>query len=193
MPRNVEWKGRLPDLAAAVTRAADLGDPAHSFERQLDAYFRVPVGRLKLRRRWLAEPGTAASTPPHAWAELPFETALPPELIGYRRPDQGGARASDYVRVLLPADSAMAEALDLALGVEVEVEKIRLVFVHDAVRIHLDDVRECGRFLELEAIVSENCSDDEAHAKIQRLLEHFRLSKASPLPGSYRELVLGAA
>ena len=175
MPRNVEWKGRLPDLSEAAAQAVALGAELHSVERQNDTYFRVPQGRLKLRRRWVAQ-----------------ERELPPELIAYRRPDQRGARTSDYVRVRLEEGSEVVALFAEAVGVDVEVEKTRQVFLHNRVRIHLDDVKGCGTFLELEAIVDERCDDENASAKIQRLLEHFGLALESSIPGSYRELVRDA-
>jgi adenylate cyclase class IV len=191
MPRNVEWKGRLDDLTKAAARAESLGAELHSFERQVDTYFRVPRGRLKLRRRWVPAEGVAAVAADRSAVE--FGRALPPELIAYRRPDRSGACASDYVRAPVGSGSLASELLDLAVGIEVEVEKIRVVFLHDDVRIHLDDVKECGSFLELEAIVDESCDDAAADEKVQRLLEHFGLAEEPAIAGSYRELVRGGA
>jgi adenylate cyclase class IV len=190
MPRNVEWKGKLPDLWEAAARAAALGAELHSVERQSDTYFRVPQGRLKLRRRWVPDHVPAAAIVP-AGAGESFDRELPPELIAYRRPDHPGARASDYVRVCLEEGSDVVALFEAAVGVDVEVEKTRHVFVHDRVRIHLDDVKECGTFLELEAIVDERCDDERASAKIRRLLAHFGLALEASIPGSYRELVRG--
>jgi predicted adenylyl cyclase CyaB len=172
MPRNVEWKGRLCDLAGAAARAAALGAEPRSFERQVDTYFRVPQGRLKLRRRWLGE-----------------DRELPAELIAYQRPDRSGARASEWVRVRVGDAAAMIELLDEAAGIDVEVEKTRLVLLHNGVRIHLDDVKGCGTFLELEAIVDERCDDAAAAVKVRKLLEQLGLSTVPAIAGSYRELV----
>jgi predicted adenylyl cyclase CyaB len=179
MPRNVEWKGRLGDLAGTAARAAALGAEQHAFERQVDTYFRVPHGRLKLRRRWVGERSRAATQ----------DRELPAELIAYRRPDRAGARASDYLRVPVSDAATMIELLREAVGIEVEVEKTRLVFLHDGVRIHLDDVRGCGTFLELEAIVDERCDDTAAGLKVRRLLEQLGLANTPAIAGSYRELV----
>jgi predicted adenylyl cyclase CyaB len=172
MPRNVEWKGRLDDLAGTATRAAALGAERHAFERQVDTYFRVPRGRLKLRQRWVGE-----------------DRELSAELIAYRRPDRAGARGSDYLRVPVGDATVMIELLAEAVGIDVEVEKTRLVLLHDGVRIHLDDVKGCGTFLELEAIVDESCDDAAAASKVRRLLEQLGLATVPAIAGSYRELV----
>jgi len=183
MPRNVEWKGRLDDLDAAAARARALGAAPHSLERQVDTYFRVPRGRLKLRRRWAAaDPSGPAAT---------FDRELPSELIAYHRPDLTGARASDYQRLPVEDAARIRDLFAEAVGIDAEVEKVRRVLLHDGVRIHLDQVTGAGSFLELEAIVDAACDDAAAAAKVRRWLEHFGLSTAPAIPGSYRELVGG--
>ena len=47
--RNLEFKARLADSAAALKRARELGCDLYGDLRQTDTYFRVPSGRLKLR------------------------------------------------------------------------------------------------------------------------------------------------
>ena len=174
MPRNIELKARLADTQLTLERAAALGAGPPQVERQRDTYFRAGR-RFKLRERW--QVSAAGDTAPIA-----------PELIAYRRPDEAGARASDYVRLALAPDTGIRDVLALAVGVEVVVEKVRRVFLHDGVRIHVDEVDGLGAFLEFEAIVGDDCDDEAAAAKVERLREHFDLDPSQIVAGSYREL-----
>jgi hypothetical protein len=51
MRRNIELKARCPNLAAARAAALRVGATPVGVLEQLDTYFRVPHGRLKLARR----------------------------------------------------------------------------------------------------------------------------------------------
>ena len=66
--RNIELKARLGDRAGAEVCCAKLGATFQGDIHQVDTYFRVPEGRLKLREK---EPGGD-------------------ELIFYRRDDEIG-------------------------------------------------------------------------------------------------------
>ena len=52
--RNIELKARLGDRNAAIKACETLGAAHQGDIHQVDTYFRVPEGRLKLRE---AEPG----------------------------------------------------------------------------------------------------------------------------------------
>ena len=177
MPRNIELKARLEDPAGALRIAGKLGAPLHCVERQLDIYFTVPRGRLKLRRRWGGDPGAS------------LEHELPAELIAYFRPDEAGARASDYVLLPLEPAPLLEEMLGAILGVDARVEKKRTVFLHENVRIHIDEVVGLGSFLEFEAIVDEACDDRAAGEKLADLRRAFGIADPDVVAGSYRELV----
>jgi adenylate cyclase class 2 len=98
---------------------------------QLDTYFRVRQGRLKLREK---DRGA--------------------ELIYYERSDQAIDRESNYRIVQIEDSEALKDALAAALGVLVSVEKSRRLLLWHEVRIHLDEVPGLGSCLELEAVAS---------------------------------------
>jgi adenylate cyclase class IV len=181
MPANLEIKAKLPDAAGALRRAAELSGPPHSVERQVDTYFTAPRGRLKLRRRWIAPEPRVGAEP---------DREQPCELIAYGRPDAGGARRSDYLLLPLPPECRVEDVLALATGLDARVEKIRTVFLHDNVRIHLDEVEGLGSFLELEAILDGSCDENAAAEKIARLRAHLEIRDEHLLAGSYREMIL---
>jgi predicted adenylyl cyclase CyaB len=154
-----------------------LGAPVHAIERQRDTYFRAANGRLKLRERWS----------PDSSGTLTQSTAS--QLIWYRRADATQARASDYSLIVVEHGEPLRELLTNSLGVLAEIDKHRTVYLHDNVRIHLDDVRGLGNFLEFEAIVDENCDEKTASRKLEELFSEFRLASDAVVAESYSDLL----
>ena len=165
--RNIELKARCPDLAAARVAAEGLGARRVGLLRQRDTYFIVPRGRLKLRET----DGQGA------------------ELIAYARADDVAARASDYSLVPVPDPAALRAALEMALGVRGEVVKERELWMWRNVRIHLDQVRGLGEFLEFEAVTGEGEADDVGHERVARLREALGVKDEDRVARSYSDLM----
>ncbi len=171
MPRNIEIKARIDSVEAMLPRARALADGEAECIDQDDTFFRVPLGRLKLRE--FAD-GSA-------------------ELIHYHRPDLPEARASDYVRVPVADAAALREALARGCGVLGRVRKRRLMWRVGATRVHLDRVEGLGDFIELEVVLHEAQSDDEGRAIAEQLMQRLGLGAALRLAGAYLDLAtLGA-
>ena len=140
--RNLELKVAMPeaDFDDVVRRARRLGSPATV--SQVDTYFAVPSGRLKLRE--ITEGGNERA-----------------ELIGYTRPDEAGARWSEYYRAdFRPEQIApLIAMMKQTIGVRVVVRKDREVVVTGRTRIHLDHVQDLGHFVELETVVGDEIGD----------------------------------
>jgi len=99
---NVEIKARCadPEQVRAVLRARNAR--AAGTDHQIDTYFRVPAGRLKLRQGNI-------------------ENAL----IAYSRPNQSGPKTSDVALAPVTQGDELRAVLERALGVLVEVDKQR--------------------------------------------------------------------
>jgi adenylate cyclase class 2 len=117
MARNIELKARDPDPARSLEIALGLGAEDRGWLQQLDTYFRVPRGRLKLREQ--------------------DDSA---ELIYYERSDEAIERESHYYLVQIEDSDGLKGALAAALGVVVAVEKSRRRLLWRDIRIHLDEV-----------------------------------------------------
>ena len=137
MPRNVEIKCRVRDLARCRSVASGLasadnreGGDGMVVLKQRDVFFRVPSGRLKLR----------------------FLRDRPSQLIAYQRGDKSGPKTSDYSIAEVGAPEDMADVLGRALGVLGEVRKTRYLYIVGQTRVHCDSVEGLGDFLELEVI-----------------------------------------
>ena len=101
--RNLEVKARLADLDSAREAVTQLGARFTVIEEQRDTYFRVPLGRLKLR-------------------EIDGSSAT---LIWYDRPDREDVRPSTYYLVPVADADPIRSALAAALGIRGEVCKHR--------------------------------------------------------------------
>ena len=168
--RNVELKALDPDPTRTLERARALGAEDRGVIVQRDTYFRVREGRLKLREE---EPGEA-------------------HLIAYSRPDAAEVRVSSYRVVPVPDPEGMRAALGETNGVDVVVEKRRRLLLWETVRIHLDEVRGLGSFLELEAVAQPGSDLRRERAQVARLREALDIRDDALREGSYADALLGS-
>jgi adenylate cyclase class IV len=169
--QNLEIKCRYPDHNRGARLARDLGADLHGRLTQTDTYFKIRPGRLKLRHTRCG----------------PVERY---ELIHYRRWNRPSARTSDYE--LLPiADGPRTLAFfTAALGVLVRVDKKRVVYVKDNLRVHLDELPGLGRFLEFELIVTAEQPLEACRVRMQELIRLFGIATGDLVRVSYSDLVL---
>jgi len=166
--RNIELKARLHDLAVARQTAERLATAHLGVQQQTDTYFRCAFGRLKLR-------------------EI---QGRPAQLIGYMRPDEPGAKASDYRIVELVDADAIRAVLTETLGILVVVVKQREVFLHHNVRIHLDAVERLGSFLEFEAVLADGVDAEAGCQQVGWLRKQFNIADADLVKNSYSDMLL---
>jgi len=169
--RNVEVKATDPDPARSLAVARELGAEDHGVVVQRDTYFRVPAGRLKLREE---RPGR-------------------PHLIQYVRPDGTQPRESRYRLVPVEDPEGLRAALDAALGTLVVVEKARRLLLWEGVRIHLDEVRGLGTFVELEGVAAPGSDLAAERGRVQELCAALGLSEDRRVAGSYSDALLAPA
>jgi predicted adenylyl cyclase CyaB len=171
--RNIEIKARYICDEKARRVCEEIGAACLGTVRQVDTYFRVPKGRLKLR-------------------ELDAGTG---ELIAYVRPDQEGPRCSEFVVINVDCPPTVKEIFSALLGVETVVEKSRTIYILGNARINIDEVDGMGRFLEIEVLCGSG--NDEAiettTLRARELMEAFEITPMDLVPGSYRELRLYGA
>jgi predicted adenylyl cyclase CyaB len=133
---------------------------------QQDTFFAAPDARLKLR-----DFGDGRG-----------------ELIGYRRPDVGNARGSEYFVCPVPDPARMLETLSFALPPTGVVRKRRHLFLREHTRIHLDDVEGLGTFVELETVMTGQ-SEAEAHAELREIAAALGLRAEDAVAQPYVELL----
>jgi predicted adenylyl cyclase CyaB len=163
--QNIEIKARCDDLAAAKAVAEKLGADFAGVLHQVDTYFKVSRGRLKLR-------------------EINSRES---QLIFYERPDNLGPKVSSYQIYPIQNSADLTAILTSALGIWRVIEKVRELYWWDGVRIHLDCVSGLGNFIELEGIIQSTDEKDNVDKKIQQLIAAFNIS-AARISGSYSDL-----
>ncbi len=175
---NVELKARVPDPDAALRMCRLLGAEDQGEEQQVDTYFTMGRYRLKLRE---------SSRRDH-------------HLIGYSRPDEPGARKSQYRILPVVAPRSVKSTLSRQWGVKAVVKKRRHLFIWDGhVRIHLDQVEGLGSFLEFEAVLDavdadaddgdEGYGEDSARLDVARLRHDFAIDDDDLVETSYGTLM----
>ena len=132
---------------------------------QIDTYFQVSTGRLKLR-------------------ELSSAKA---ELIYYERNEGKAERWSRYYISPVKNPATLKNLLRLALGTRIVVRKSRCLFFYKGARIHIDSVFRLGHFIEIEVIVKK--SRDEARSVFAEIIRLFNIKKDGIIVCSYADLL----
>ncbi len=170
MPINVEIKARCSDLKALRTILQSKNADFRGTDHQVDTYFRVPFGRLKLR-----------------------EGNIENCLIFYSRENKAGPKESRVMLLETKPHSKLKEILAGALGVEVVVDKVREIYFRDNVKFHLDTVEGLGTFVEIEAIDRDGTiGQEKLLQQCQYFTDLFRIPQNDLVSGSYSDLVLSA-
>ncbi len=165
---NIEIKARCYDLAAIQKILKSGNAEFKGTDRQIDSYFKVNSGRLKLR-------------------EGNIESAL----IHYNREDKVEAKESDVMLYKSSKNELLKELLTRALGVLVTVDKQREIYFIGNVKFHLDKVDGLGEFIEIEAIGDENTNKDDLMKQCKFYLNLFNIPNGDLIPFSYSDMLLG--
>jgi predicted adenylyl cyclase CyaB len=166
MPDNVELKARYPDHDQAQRILRELGARPGGTERQIDTYFEVKNGRLKLR-------------------EIEGRDS---ELIYYRRVEDGSRRECRYLLYRHPPCETLKELLASALEVLCTVRKTREVYHLGEVKFNLDDVVDLGRFIEFE-VRADASGVEGAQKKLVELRGRFGVGEEQVVLCSYSDMV----
>ena len=137
-------------------------------DHQIDHYFKVRHGRLKLRCGCLEK-----------------------NLIYYQRPNQKGPKLSRVRLYPVREPEKLDALLSAALEILVIVDKQREIYFIGNVKIHLDKVKDLGSFLEIEAIDEDDrFSDEELSQQCRQLMELFKITAGDLISDSYSDLLL---
>jgi predicted adenylyl cyclase CyaB len=167
MPANIEIKARARDFKRQQGIAASLAtEPAEVFN-QVDTFFNVPIGRLKLR-------------------ELQPDRG---QLIHYLRDDIAGPKESTYSITATHEPAKLRALLTAALGVCGEVRKRRTVYHVGQTRIHFDDVERLGMFLELEVVLQAEQVREEGMAIARSLMRQLDVAESDLIDRAYIDLL----
>ncbi len=165
---NVEIKAICNDLERIRRILLERNAKFVGLDHQVDTYFRSSSGRLKL-----------------------MEGNIENNLIWYQRPDQAGPKTSHCVLYKTEKDSALKAILHDAMGVMVVVDKEREIYFIDNIKIHLDQVKGLGAFLEIEAQSEEGDKSEELlNRQCVQLMDEFGIRNEDLVNESYSDLLL---
>ena len=164
MPTNLELKIGVTSHQSLKKILLQIGAENKGILNQIDVYYSVPNGLLKLR----IENGNES-------------------LIFYNRNENDKNRWSDF-EYLKFANSNGEKFFYNLFNVEVIVKKERELFYYDNTRIHLDTVKFLGKFLELETLVLNGKAD--AKKRFEKIKNLLKLDESKQIRKSYRDLLM---
>lgn len=167
MAFNIEIKARVRDVEAFRRLAESVADGPPRTILQVDTFFNVPSGRLKLR-----DFGDGRG-----------------ELISYRRPDRGGPKQCEYFIAPAAEPAALLAALADALGVRGVVRKTRQLYMAGRTRIHLDAVEGLGDFMELEVVLAGGDDPEAGRREAADLMARLQIDPADLVEAAYIDLL----
>lgn len=165
---NVEIKARCDKPDRIRTILQDLNASYKGLDHQVDTYFNVAEGRLKLRRGTIEQ-----------------------NLIFYRRSNSTSPKPSDINLVPAEHPEQLLTLLHNALGTKVVVDKEREIYFIDNVKFHIDEVKQLGSFIEIEAIDKEgSIGEEKLHRQCRHYMERFDIEEEQLVGLSYSDLLL---
>jgi len=165
---NIEFKAKCNDLVAAENILLKHKPILKGTDHQVDTYFNVPHGRLKLR-----------------------EGNIENVLIHYERENTAGSKSSHVLLYQHQPGENLRAVLTTALGIKVVVDKQRKIYFIGNVKFHFDTVQGLGTFVEVEAIDKDGSI---GKAQLQKQCDFYaallQVDKADFVAISYSDMVL---
>ena len=171
MPQNIEIKAKAsaPDKQWELARKFTT-EPV--ILEQEDTFYHSPNGRLKLRQF--------------------INLDRPAELIFYQRDNSPNPVPSHYQRVEIEDPVSINQLLSDSMGVMGTVRKTRELILYDNIRIHLDQVADLGKFIELEVILDENRDPEEGNNLAIKLMGKLQIRKEDLISKAYIDLKISS-
>ncbi len=164
MPLNLELKIKVKSHTKLINTLRRINAEKKGILRQKDIYYKTGKGLLKLRIE-----GNSYT------------------LIKYLR-DEKGKRWSNYELLRLEGKNP-EKYLNDVFDVDTIVEKKRILYLYKNTRIHLDEVKRLGKFLELETLLVSTRKD--AEERFREIIKLLDLDPTKQIRKSYKLLMLG--
>ena len=164
---NIEIKAKCNDHEKIRSILKSHNADFKGTDHQIDTYFKVNNGRLKLR-----------------------EGNIENFLVFYEREDKEGPKQSDVILFKSDPNSSLKEILLTSLGTLVVVDKQREIYFIENVKFHIDTVKNLGTFMEIEAIDSNGSfGKEKLLEQCQNYLDLFSIPKNDLISVSYSDLL----
>ena len=165
---NVEIKAKCFDHARIRNILEKKQAQSKGTDHQIDTYFQVPNGKLKLR-----------------------EGTIENALIHYQRSNQAGPKDSQVTLFRTEPNSDLKPVLSQALGILAIVDKTREIYFIDNVKFHIDTLQGLGTFVEIEAIDTDaTLGREKLTEQCNLYLNLFGITEKDLIAESYSDMVL---
>lgn len=165
---NIEIKARCNNPARIRRLLKSKGADFRGTDHQIDTYFKVPNGRLKLR-----------------------EGNIENYLIYYKRGNKKGPKQSNVTLFKTSSDPLLKAVLSKSLGILVIVDKQREIYFINNVKFHIDNVKGLGLFVEIEAIDRDgSIGKDKLLQECEQYMNLFDIENKGLIAVSYSDLLL---
>lgn len=165
---NVEIKARCADASFMRNYLLTNGAEFRGTDHQVDTYFNVGNGRLKLR-----------------------EGNIENNLIYYERKNQAGPKHSDFDLVKIGDAAGLKDVLRKSNGIKVIVEKKREIYYIGNVKFHIDLVPGLGDFMEIEAgNIGVEKTAEELRAQCNFYMSELGVKETDLIEVSYSDMML---
>ena len=165
--KNVEIKAKTNNPDFISNRLVELKARYIGCDEQIDTYFNINHGRLKLRQGHIEN-----------------------SLIHYNRADKDKAKLSDISFSKIQNGSDILDVLKSALGIKVIVKKKRHIYFIDHVKFHIDHLDGLGSFVEIEVIDLKNeYSEIEMRSLCELYMKELKVESSDLLTHSYSDML----
>lgn len=166
--KNIEIKAKIRDYEKVKKLTEELCPTLVQIEHQEDTFFNTTKGRLKLR-----------------------ETEINSALIYYARKDSLEPSQSDIAISFIENPDTLKSVLSKSLGIRGLVNKKRILYKYAQTRIHLDDVKGLGKFIELEVVLKSDQTIKDGEIIANELMDKFDIQKTDLIDVAYIDLIEG--
>ena len=165
---NIEIKARCSNKEQIRKILINKNADFKGIDRQIDTYFKVKKGRLKLR-----------------------EGNIENCLIYYHRENKLGPKKSDVFLFPIQKNSSLKQIFLNSFDILVKVKKTREIYFIDNIKFHLDEVENLGDFIEIEAIDKNGEIGAKTLLKqCHEYLELFKIKEQDLIENSYSDMLL---
>jgi len=165
---NIEIKARCSNQDRIREILESKGADFKGTDHQIDTYFKVDSGRLKLR-----------------------EGNIENHLIHYEREDKEGPKQSNVTLFKADPTSSLKEILTKGLGILVVIDKQREIYFIENIKFHIDTVKGLGSFVEIEAIDKDgSLGKEKLLEQCKFFLDVFKIPQEDLISVSYSDLLL---
>lgn len=165
MPKNIEIKVPINNLKKILIRIKNLPAERIYSSQQIDVYFQNEKGRLKVR-----------------------DSNGEKSVIFYDRIEDGRERWSKFYFIKINEPNEWVKFFDLFMERLITVKKHRTLFHYKNTRIHVDQIKNLGNFIELETKM--NSSRKTAREEFDYLCKHLELATGEQIINSYSDMIL---